>query len=242
MIEARALCKRFAARTALSDVSFTVAPGEAVAIIGPSGAGKSTLLRTLVGLESLDAGTVACFGTPLSADPAVLRRVRQAMVLCFQDFQLFPHLTAADNVSLALRLTRPEQTTPTHAHALSALAQVDLAECANAYPAQLSGGQKQRVAIARALALQPQALLLDEPVSALDPERVSRMATLCRELCAAGKALVITSHHLAFVRAVATRVLFLVEGVLVESGPPQALFARPQSERLQRYLKDELLQ
>jgi len=236
MIEAKALCKRFAERTALRDVSFTVAPGEAVAVIGPSGAGKSTLLRTLVGLEPLDAGTVTCFGTTLTAAPAVLRQVRQTMVLCFQDFQLFPHLTAAQNVALAPRLTHRA------IDPLAALARVDMAECASAYPSQLSGGQKQRVAIARALALEPRALLLDEPVSALDPERVSSMAELCCNLRNDGKSLVFTSHHLAFVRAVATRVLFMVEGVLIEAGAPTEIFSRPQTERLQRYLKDELLQ
>jgi ABC-type polar amino acid transport system ATPase subunit len=238
MIEARGLHKRFATGTALAGVSLTAAPGEAIAVIGPSGAGKSTLLRALVGLEAIDAGEVDCFGTRLSAHPAVLKRVRQTMVLCFQDFQLFPHLTAAENVALALRLTRADRAA--HAHALEALAQVDLSAHAGAYPSALSGGQKQRVAIARALALEPRALLLDEPVSALDPERIAGMLALCRDLRAGGKALVFTSHHLAFVRALATHVLFLVGGAVIEEGPPAELFARPQSERLQRYLRDEL--
>ena len=238
MIEARDLHKRFASRAALAGVSFQVAPGEALAIIGPSGAGKSTLLRTLVGLQALDSGSVNCFGTTLSAETAVLRRVRQTMVLCFQDFQLFPHLTALENVALALRLTRGDSEAAGHAHA--ALVQVDCGELAPAYPSQLSGGQKQRVAMARALALQPRALLLDEPVSALDPERVTGMVALCCDLRSRGKALIFTSHHLAFVRAAATRVLFLVDGAVVEAGSPQELFARPASERLQSYLKSEL--
>lgn len=239
MIEARDLHKRFASRTALCGVSFTVAPREALAIIGPSGAGKSTLLRTLVGLQTLDSGSVSCFGTLLSTEAASLRRIRQTMVLCFQDFQLFPHLTALQNVALALRLTRADDSA--EVRAVAALEQVDCQDLAASYPAQLSGGQKQRVALARALALDPSALLLDEPVSALDPERVAGMVTLCRDLCAGGKALVFTSHHLGFVRAVATRVLFLVDGMVVEAGAPNDVLVRPQSDRLKRYLKDELL-
>jgi polar amino acid transport system ATP-binding protein len=215
VIEVRDLRVCDGPRIRLSGVTFDVESGSALAVIGPSGAGKSTLLRALVGLEPIVSGVVKAFGHD-ATQPAQWRDLRQTVGYCFQDFQLFPHLSALDNVALALKLTRRDP--EARDKAKRALARFDAAAFADQLPSRLSGGQKQRVALARAMVLKPRALLLDEPVSALDPERVAQVIAECRSLREEGITLVVTSHHLPFARAVATDVLVLEQGRVARHG------------------------
>jgi ABC-type polar amino acid transport system ATPase subunit len=231
--------KSYGPRRALDRVSLKADPGEVIAVIGPSGAGKSTMLRTFIGLESVSAGRVRCFAHTLQAgknDEATLRAVRQSVGFCFQDFQLFPHRTAVDNVALPLTLTRKMSWPDARLRARDVLKRIDATAFADRLPGSLSGGQKQRIALARALVLEPQAMLFDEPVSALDPECVADVVKECQDLRDKGIAVVATTHHLPFARAIATRVVFMVEGSIVESGPPAQIFDAPQSPRLKAYL------
>lgn len=241
MIVLDQVSKRYAdaAEPALTAVNLRVAPGEVVAVIGPSGAGKSTLLRAIVGLERITTGTIDCFGHTLSAaqsDDDTLRALRQRVGYCFQDFQLFPHLTVRDNVALSLRQTRSLTREEAAATAARALERVGCAALQARYPASLSGGQRQRVSLARALVLEPMALLFDEPVSALDPENVSDVVSEIRELRQLGKSLIVTTHHLPFARAIATQVVFMVRGEIIEQGTPEQVFDAPAAERLRSYL------
>jgi cystine transport system ATP-binding protein len=226
-IEAKGLTKAFGETPVLRGVDLTVAAGEVVAVIGPSGSGKSTLLRGLAGLERFDAGSLAIAG---GGKPGQVGFV-------FQGFNLFPHMTALENVVLApvkvRKLARPEA----RAQALALLDKVGLAERADAYPESLSGGQQQRCAIARALAMSPAVMLFDEPTSALDPELVGEVLAVIAELAAEGRTLVIVTHQMGFAREVAGRTLFMDAGVIVEQGPSPQLFAAPKTERLKRFLE-----
>ncbi len=240
MIALEEVDKLYGERRALAGVNLRVEPGEIVAVIGPSGAGKSTLLRSFIGLETISRGRVVCFDKtlgPTGNDEDTLRAVRATVGFCFQDFQLFPHKTALDNVALPLTLRRDAlPLARARERAREVLARVDCLSFAERYPGSLSGGQKQRVALARALVLEPRAVLFDEPVSALDPECVADVVQECRDLGQKGIAVIATTHHLPFARAIATRVVFMVDGQVVESGSPAELFATPQSDRLKEYL------
>jgi polar amino acid transport system ATP-binding protein len=236
MIDVRGLVKRFGTLPVLQGVDLHVDAREVVALIGPSGSGKSTLLRCINWLEVPDAGTVVIDGEEITPS-SELARVRTKLGMVFQHFNLFPHLTALGNVIEApiqvLRIPRREA----EASGRELLRHVGLADKADVHPAKLSGGQKQRVAIARALAMQPKALLLDEVTSALDPELVGEVLVVLRRLAAKGMTMVIVTHEMRFAREVADRIVFLDAGRVIETGPPEQVFTRPQSPRLQRFLR-----
>jgi ABC-type polar amino acid transport system ATPase subunit len=242
-ISLRSLTKRFHNRTILDDVSLEIEGGETVALIGPSGGGKSTLLRCINGLTPFDSGEVQVGAHTLSpsAQGENAAAVRRLVGMIFQDFQLFPHLTAVENVMeaplMVLRKTRLEA----REQALRLLADVGLAERANFYPRQLSGGQKQRVAIARALAMQPRGLLCDEITSALDPELKCEVLDTLTEFKKQGLTLVIVTHEIGFARRAADRVAVLADGKVIEHGPPDEVLENPQTERTQRFLKQVLV-
>ena len=245
-VEIRDVTKSYNGVEVLSGVSLTLEPGEVVTILGPSGSGKSTLLRTINHLETVDGGWVAIDGELIGyehrhgklyelKERAVLRR-RTQVGMVFQSFNLFPHLTALENIveaPLALkRLNRADA----RELALGLLEKVGLADKAHAYPRQLSGGQQQRVAIARALALQPKVLLFDEPTSALDPELVGEVLDVIRELAGLGTTLVIVTHEIGFAREVSDRVVFIDHGVVLEQGSPAEVLGDPQHPRTREFL------
>lgn len=235
-IQARGLTKRFGAAEVLRGVDLTVAAGEVVAIIGPSGSGKSTLLRCIAGLEAFDEGALEVAGSLAAPGKPRAQALMGKVGFVFQSFNLFPHMTALQNVTLApIRASRMAPQAAREA-GLALLDKVGLGGRGGAYPSELSGGQQQRCAIARALAMQPQVMLFDEPTSALDPELVAEVLQVIGDLAREGRTLVIVTHQMAFAREVAARTLFMDEGAVVEEGPSRALFADPSSERLRRFL------
>ncbi|WP_347884067.1 L-cystine ABC transporter ATP-binding protein TcyN [Pseudomonas aestiva] len=242
MIEVQGLSKSFQQQTVLQAIDLQVAQGEVVAIIGPSGSGKTTLLRCLNLLETPDAGSIRLgelridASRPLKAQQGTIRQLRQSMGFVFQNFNLFPHRTALENVIEGPIIVQGEARETASARGRELLAKVGLADKADTYPGQLSGGQQQRVAIARALAMRPQAILFDEPTSALDPERVGEVLETIRGLAQEGRTLVIVTHEMAFARDVAHRVLFMDAGRIVEQGPAAELFNQPREERTRRFL------
>jgi len=242
MIEVQGLSKSFRQQTVLQSIDLEVAQGEVVAIIGPSGSGKTTLLRCLNLLETPEAGSIRLgdlridASRPLKGQQHAIRQLRQRMGFVFQNFNLFPHRTALENVIEGPIIVQDEARDTAIAQGREWLAKVGLADKADSYPGQLSGGQQQRVAIARALAMRPQAILFDEPTSALDPERVGEVLETIRGLAQEGRTLVIVTHEMAFARDVAHRVLFMDGGRIVEQGPAAELFNRPREERTRRFL------
>ena len=224
---------------ALRGVSLDVYPQEVVVVIGPSGSGKSTLLRCINRLEATDRGTIVVDGIPLDRAKNI-NRVRTEVGMVFQLFNLFPHLTALDNVLLAQRVVRRRKSEEAQEIALELLDKVGIPEKAQAYPAQLSGGQQQRVAIARALAMQPKIMLFDEPTSALDPEMIKEVLDVMLELAREGMTMVVVSHEMGFVRAAADRVVFMDQGKIIETTTPELLFTAPEHERTQRFLSQIL--
>jgi polar amino acid transport system ATP-binding protein len=236
LIEVRGLCKSFGDLQVLRNIDLDVHRGEVVVIIGPSGSGKSTLLRCLNRLEEPTAGTVRIGGVEVTKKGADLSRLRRRVGMVFQHFNLFPHMTALENVMegprTVLRLSRPEA----ERRALDLLEKVGLADKAAGKPASLSGGQQQRVAIARALAMNPDAMLFDEVTSALDPELVGEVLTVMRQLAEEGMTMVVVTHEMSFARRVADRVVFLDQGVIVEEGPPERIFHRARQERTRQFL------
>ena len=235
LLRVAGLAKAFGGLKALDGVDLTVARGERIALIGPSGSGKSTLLRCINRLEEPTGGQVFFEGVEMRAGPA-LRAMRASMGMVFQHFNLFTHMTVLGNVIEApiqvLRLDRAAAVT----RAMALLERVGLAGKADAYPNQLSGGQKQRVAIARCLAMEPKLLLLDEITSALDPELVGEVLQVIRDLAGQGMTMLVVTHEMAFAREVASRVIFMDQGRMVEEGTPEQIFARPTHERLRRFL------
>ncbi|MER3417011.1 MAG: hypothetical protein C4297_12470 [Gemmataceae bacterium] len=238
------LTKRFGTKTILDGVSLEVHPGETVVLLGPSGSGKSTLLRCLNGLTPFDGGEIRIGEHILrpghNGNGESIRQLRRWFGMVFQDFQLFPHLTALENITEApirvLGLTVSEA----RRRAMTLLERVGLADRAQAYPRQLSGGQKQRVAIARALAMEPRGLLCDEITSALDPELKSEVLAVLEDLRNDGMALLVVTHEMGFARRAADRVLMLADGRIVEEGPPARLFAEPSSPRTRQFLSKVL--
>jgi len=233
----KSVSKRFAnGVAALADVSLAVQPGEVVVIVGPSGSGKSTLLRTLNGLESVTAGEVWVDGQPVHDRRTNLNWLRTRVGMVFQQFNLFPHLTALGNVMLAVVkvLRIPEGDAAGRAQKL--LAKVGLGNRGDSYPSQLSGGQQQRVAIARALAMQPDIMLFDEPTSALDPELRGEVLEVMKALAAEGMTMIVVTHEMGFAQAVADRVLFMDHGELVYQDAPKAFFTNAANDRLKAFL------
>ncbi|MCP2166158.1 amino acid ABC transporter ATP-binding protein [Goodfellowiella coeruleoviolacea] len=237
VLSVRNLVKRYAGQPVLSGIDLDVAEHEVVVLIGASGSGKSTLLRCVNLLEELDDGQVFLDGVDIS-DPRVDADVaRRAMGVVFQAFNLFPHLSVVDNVTLAPRVVHGVSRELAEARALELLDRVGLANRARSYPDRLSGGQQQRVAIVRALAYDPRLLLFDEITSALDPELVGEVLALVRELAGQGRTILMATHEMGFARQVADRVCFLDGGVLVESGPPEQVLGDPVHERTRQFLR-----
>ena len=220
----------------LKGIDLAVAQGELVFIIGPSGSGKSTLLRCCNRLEEPSSGLVMVDGTDITRAEVDINRVRQKIGMVFQSFNLYPHLDALGNVTLALRKVVGKTREEANQLGMAALTRVGLAEKAKAYPNELSGGQQQRVAIARALALEPRILLFDEPTSALDPELVGSVLKVMRELRESGMTMVVVSHEMAFARAAADRVVFMDGGVVLEQGKPEKIFASPEHARVGEFV------
>ena len=228
--------KRFGANEVLKGIDLDVEPGEVIAIIGKSGSGKSTLLRCINGLETIDGGSILVAGAQLLDDELHLKALRLKVGMIFQQFNLFPHLSAGRNVMLSQMVVKKAKREAAEAMARRQLERVGLAHKFDAYPDELSGGQQQRVAIARALAMEPIALLCDEITSALDPELVSEVLAVVRELASEGMTLMMVTHEMAFAREVASRVVFMHEGRVHEIGPPAELFSAPRTPELQRFL------
>ena len=238
--------KRYGERVILNDVSLTIEAGETVALIGPSGGGKSTLLRCINGLNTLDSGEIRVGEHRLKpatngrADNAPLQAVRRLMGMIFQDFQLFPHLTALENVIEAPMRVLKQPRAEAEEKAQQLLRRVGLHDRAGHYPSQLSGGQKQRVAIARALAMEPRGLLCDEITSALDPELKHEVLEVVADLKSDGMTLIMVTHEIGFARKAADRVVVLADGKIAEEGPPGQVLSDPQSPRTRQFLKNVL--
>ncbi|MCX8089099.1 MAG: amino acid ABC transporter ATP-binding protein [Meiothermus ruber] len=235
-LEIRNVHKRFGANEVLRGINLTVEEHQVVCLIGPSGCGKSTLLRCINGLEEIQAGEIRLHGDRITGPGVDLNALRRDVGIVFQSFNLFPHMTVLQNITLAptqvLRMPEPEA----QAKALALLKRIGLEHKAQAYPDQLSGGQQQRVAIVRALAMEPMLLLLDEITSALDPELVSEVLNLLRELAREGMTMILATHEMGFAREVASKVCFMYGGVVHEEGPPEQIFSNPQHERTQQFL------
>ncbi len=250
MIRLEQVNKWFGDLHVLRDVSLEIQKGEVVCVIGPSGAGKSTLLRCINHLEPIASGTIYLDGEPVYRytrngklvvdSEGRVEALRTEVGMVFQSFNLFPHLTALDNVMLAPVHVRREPRAGAREKALALLAKVGLAEKAHAYPHELSGGQQQRVAIARALAMQPKAMLFDEVTSALDPELIGEVLRVMRQLAAEGMTMVVVTHEMGFARDVADRVLVMADGVVIEEGPPEQIFTAPRHERTRQFLQSIL--
>jgi ABC-type polar amino acid transport system ATPase subunit len=236
IVEARGIHKHFGALHVLKGVDLTVAERELVFIIGPSGSGKSTLLRCLNLLEAPSAGSVRVDGIELTDPKCDLNHARQRIGMVFQSFNLYPHMTALGNVTLALRKVAGHARAEAEAIGRAALARVGLADRAGHTPGQLSGGQQQRVAIARAIALEPRVMLFDEPTSALDPELVGSVLAVMRDLRESGMTMVVVSHEMGFARNAADHVLFMDDGMIIEAGPPAQIFAAPREERTRAFI------
>jgi general L-amino acid transport system ATP-binding protein len=236
IIQFRSVNKWFGRFHVLRDVDLEVARGERIVVCGPSGSGKSTLIRCVNRLEAHQEGTIVVDGVELTDDVRAVERIRREVGMVFQQFNLFPHLTVLENLTLApvdvLRLPRRDA----EARAMAQLERVRIADQARKYPGQLSGGQQQRVAIARALCMQPRIMLFDEPTSALDPEMVKEVLDAILELAGAGMTMVCVTHEMGFARSVADRVIFMDEGRIVEQNPPREFFASPQNERTREFL------
>ncbi|HHT8250117.1 TPA: amino acid ABC transporter ATP-binding protein [Citrobacter braakii] len=240
-VELRNVIKQFDTHTVLNGVSLSVEPGEVVTILGPSGSGKSTLIRLINQLESLSGGEIFIDDKPISQlRRAALRQLRSRIGFVFQQFNLYSHLTAHQNISLALEYVHGWNKAAAARRALELLEQVGLAEKASAYAAQLSGGQQQRVAIARALASSPQILLFDEPTSALDPEMIGEVLQVMKNLAHSGITMIVVTHEMHFAREIADRVVFIDGGEILEVAAPEDFFTRPQHPRTQRFLKKVL--
>ncbi|MBS5879826.1 MAG: amino acid ABC transporter ATP-binding protein [Clostridium sp.] len=236
MIEVQGLKKFFGKVHALNDITETIYEGEVVAVIGPSGSGKSTFLRSLNLLEVPTEGHVLMEGVDITDPKTDINKLRQKMGMVFQQFNLFPHMTILKNLTLAPMKLQKLSEAEANERAMALLTRVGLADRANAYPVQLSGGQKQRIAIVRALAMKPDVMLFDEPTSALDPEMVGEVLEVMRGLARDGMTMVVVTHEMGFAREVASRVLFMDGGRIVEQNTPQELFDHPKSERLKNFL------
>ena len=235
-IEFRDVHKRFGHDEVLRGITNRVEQGEQLVIIGPSGSGKSTLLRTVNRLETIDSGDVIVNGVSVHARSTDINKLRSHVGMVQQSFNLFPQMTALENITLAPRKVKRESRTDAEDRAMRLLERVGIPEKADSYPAQLSGGQQQRVAIARALAMEPSVMLFDEPTSALDPEMIKEVLDVMRDLAEEGMTMLVVSHEMGFAREVAERVLFMNDGRIEEEGTPQELFENPRSERTQRFL------
>nr|WP_277876147.1 amino acid ABC transporter ATP-binding protein [Trichocoleus sp. FACHB-262] len=236
MIVAEGVHKWYGKFHVLRGASLTVERGEVVVIMGPSGSGKSTFIRTFNALEDYQKGRIEIDGIELSHDLRNIETIRQEVGMVFQQFNLFPHLTVVQNITLAPKWVRKWPKTKAEDVAMQLLERVGILEQAHKYPGQLSGGQQQRVAIARALAMQPKIMLFDEPTSALDPEMVREVLDVMRSLAESGMTMVVVSHEVGFAREVADRIILMDGGTLIESGTPTEFFQNPREERTRQFL------
>ena len=236
MITVTDLCKSFGGLEVLKGVNVEIDKGDVICVIGPSGSGKSTFLRCLNLLETPTSGSILFEGDELTDKKIDLNKHRQKMGMVFQQFNLFPHMTVLDNLTCAPIMLKKTPKAEAEKKAMELLARVGLADRADAWPNQLSGGQKQRVAIVRALCMEPDVMLFDEPTSALDPEMVGEVLDVMKELAKSGMTMVVVTHEMGFAREVASRVLFLDDGVIAEEGTPDEIFGAPKCERLQSFL------
>jgi general L-amino acid transport system ATP-binding protein len=240
IIEVEGVDKYFGDFQALHDINMRIGRQEVVVVIGPSGSGKSTLIRCVNRLEKHDRGRIVVDGIELSEDVRNIQEVRRETGMVFQQFNLFPHLTVLENVTLAPREVRHMAKADAEEIAMQMLTRVKIPEQARKYPGQLSGGQQQRVAIARALAMQPKVMLFDEPTSALDPEMIKEVLDVMVELAEGGMTMIVVTHEMGFARAVADRVVFMADGEIVEVGTPQHFFTEPREDRTKIFLSQIL--
>lgn len=236
-LQLEGLRKSFSNNVVLSDIDLAVAPHEVVCLIGSSGSGKSTLLRCINLLEDVDQGRISFFGEEINAATVDVNRLRRQIGIVFQSFNLFPHMTVLQNLTLAPMRVLGKPRPQAEAEADALLRQFGLLDKRREYPDRLSGGQQQRAAIARALAMQPRLMLLDEVTSALDPELVAEVLSVIRSLAQSGMTMVIATHEMGFARDIANRVCFLDGGVILEQGPPDQIFRQPQQERTKQFLQ-----
>ncbi|MGN6233342.1 MAG: glutamine ABC transporter ATP-binding protein GlnQ [Trinickia sp.] len=237
MIEFQSMSKSFGHLTVLKDINLRIDAGEVVVVLGPSGSGKSTMLRCINALENISGGDLLVDGLSVKGRASDIHRIRLEAGMVFQQFNLFPQMTALENVMFGPIQVRGATRSEALEQALALLRKVGLAERAGHYPSELSGGQQQRVAIARALAIRPKLMLFDEPTSALDPELRHEVLKVMRDLAAEGMTMIVVTHEIGFARQVGTRLLFMDEGVIVEDGVPGELLDRPPTQRLQNFLK-----
>jgi len=240
MIEISGVEKWFGDFQALTGVDLVVGRQETVVVAGPSGSGKSTLIRCINRLEQHDRGRIVVDGTEVTDDLRDIQEIRRETGMVFQSFNLFPHLTILDNITLAPRHVRRRPKQEAEADAMRLLERVRIPEQANKYPGQLSGGQQQRAAIARSLAMEPKVMLFDEPTSALDPEMIKEVLDTMEELAASGMTMICVTHEMGFARAVADRVVFMSDGGIVEVDDPESIFADPKEERTRLFLSQVL--
>jgi general L-amino acid transport system ATP-binding protein len=236
IITAENVQKWYGTYHALRDVSLRVEPGEVLVLMGPSGSGKSTFLRTFNGLEPYQAGKITIDGIELSDNLKNIDSIRREVGMVFQQFNLFPHLTVLQNITLAPLWVRRWPKHQAEATAMQLLERVGILEQAKKYPAQLSGGQQQRVAIARSLAMQPKIMLFDEPTSALDPEMVREVLEVMQDLARSGMTMVVVTHEVGFAREVANRIVLMDQGQIIEEAPPDEFFTHPRQARTQQFL------
>ena len=240
IIEVKGVDKLFGDFQALKNINLNVGRQEVVVVMGPSGSGKSTLIRCINRLEKHDAGRIIVDGIELSDDIRNIQEIRRETGMVFQQFNLFPHLTVLENITLAPRQVRNMPKDEAEEMAMQQLERVKIPEQAQKYPGQLSGGQQQRVAIARSLAMQPKVMLFDEPTSALDPEMIKEVLDAMQELAESGMTMIVVTHEMGFARAVANRVLFMADGEVVEVGTPQHIFENPDEDRTKLFLSQIL--
>ena len=240
MIKVKNLHKKFDELEVLKGIDEHIRPGEVVVVIGPSGSGKSTFLRCLNQLETATDGEIYVDDELITDPKCDVNKVRQKMGMVFQQFNLFPHLTILENITLAPVMLKKMTKDQAKEKAMELLKRVGLEEKAEAYPVQLSGGQKQRVAIARALAMNPEIMLFDEPTSALDPEMVGEVLDVMKDLAESGMTMVIVTHEMGFAREVASRVIFMDQGIIMENGTPEEVFTNPKNERTKLFLSKVL--
>jgi ABC-type polar amino acid transport system ATPase subunit len=236
IIEFRKVNKYFGDFRVLEDIDFCVDEGEVVVVIGPSGSGKSTLLRCINALEGISSGELYVDGMRVHDKETNLNRLRSEIGFVFQQFNLYPHMTVAQNIKLAPTKVKHVSKKEADERCVRLLSRVGIPEQANKYPESLSGGQQQRVAIARGLAMEPKIMLFDEPTSALDPEMINEVLEAMADLARGGMTMVVVTHEMGFARRVADRVVFMDEGRIVEAGPPEHFFKNPENERTKRFL------
>ncbi len=236
VLQFESVTKRFGQRTILDGISLDVHPGEIVCFIGPSGTGKSTLLRCVNGLETIQGGEIRFEQARVEAHAKTIKAVRKRVGMIFQHFNLYPHLTALQNVMLAPMVVHGEARKPVEERARALFEKVRLSHRLNAYPSQMSGGEQQRVAIARALAANPHLLMFDEPTSALDPETVGDVLSVMRDLAKEGRTMLVVTHEIRFAADVGTRMIFMDQGKIVEDAPPREMLANPKTDRARKFL------